>query len=427
MGQAQGLAGCGGAAQTVVDRVGEAVVTRSALEVNALESGGIEVAQHGKQAPRDAAKIAARVEPENIGAPGPGRSGEEDPSVPSRAGRGVVRREAFVERDRRAWTIVTFQHARGELGGACVAGESAGSDLYSECVLELGTRDGAGAQQMRAPRIAHIDDGRLKTNRTRAAVEDVSNFRAQPGSYVLGGGGAHVAEGICARGGEWQAGQPEQTPEQRMCGHTHGDAWKTGGDDAGYDVAFREDQSERSRPVGGGELSGRVVGDREVVQFCEGPNVNDEGIGKGPALRAVDRRAGLRVKGIGGQTVNRLGGHGHESAGTQHAGEPGEVSRSAGKHPGVMRRLGHPGKGGGTPVAVPVTKTRRQFSISGGRRERALSCWRRSQRGAVDPARRNGGGRGPFGDAGFVALQLGDQQLRGASPERAGLQNSPHA
>lgn len=64
----------GGAAEAIVDRVGEAVLVGWQFHMQVPETRGIELAEHGEEPAGDPAEISAGVEPADIGAAPAGRS-----------------------------------------------------------------------------------------------------------------------------------------------------------------------------------------------------------------------------------------------------------------------------------------------------------------------------------------------------------------
>jgi hypothetical protein len=65
---------------------------------------------------------------------------------------------------------------------------------------------------------------------------------------MLGSGRADPAETICARRRQWFLKRADDLGKDRMGTHSHCYGIESGGHDVGNDLAFRQDDRERSRP-----------------------------------------------------------------------------------------------------------------------------------------------------------------------------------
>ena len=121
--------------------------------------------------------------------------------------------------------------------------------------------------------------------------------------------------------------------------HAHGDAAEAGGNEGRNTVALRQHQRERAGPEGGGEFFCGGVQHRDLGGLREGADVHNEGIVRGTAFGAENFCAGPGVERVGRETIDRLGGHGDETAAREHAREAGQVARSGLRDAGEF--LGH--------------------------------------------------------------------------------------
>ena len=202
-------------------------------------------------------------------------------------------------------------------------------------------------------------------DRSGPAVQDQPDPVAEIGCDVRGGRRAHPARHVgrgsrqrSAEGGDQIPGEAGRHPQP----HGFQPGRRQRMDRASR--RQRQDERQRPRPEFFRQPPRRVVQDRELLGHGDGGHVADQRVEPGTALDLVNAGDGLRVGGVGGQAVHRLGRHGDRHA----AGELVASARERG--PGVVadrEDIRHvPFRGEGRPVSSPGR--RRQWRRGAGPR-----------------------------------------------------------
>jgi len=166
----------------------------------------------------------------------------------------------FCEEAQRLARGVVGREPPGRLGGGVldrfVAIEK---DDFAEFLQVLG-RDRTGTQDLDnglGITGEDLDDGRLETFGTGAAVDDERDATLELIHHERGRGRAEAAEEIGARCRDGTAEVFDDAMEDGVIALAHRHGRESGGDDVGDDGLFRHEQGERAGPEGLDELDDR--------------------------------------------------------------------------------------------------------------------------------------------------------------------------
>ena len=185
-------------------------------------------------------------------------------------------------------------------------------------LADLSSCDGAGAINHERV-LGWVEDGGFDSVLGGAGVQDGIDFAVQVFKDVIRGGGADMAEDVCAGGGYWNAGLAYELEGDGMGRHSDPDKMPAGGNNVGNGGAARQEECERAGPEGAYEVCGswRHVRHQLLEHWVLAQrtgDVHNDGVPGGTLLGCEDAGDSVRVERVGAQAVDGLCGQGNEAA-----------------------------------------------------------------------------------------------------------------
>ena len=175
---------------------------------------------------------------------------------------------------------------------------------------------------------------------------------------VPGRGRARSSGEIGTGPGDWPAGRADQGKGDVAAGHSQGDGIPPGARASGNRAPrpLREDERERAGPERRGQRLGPPVEAREIPGRIELRDMDDQRIGRGPALGRVDGGDRVIVRGVRPQAVHRLGGERDDLPIPKASGRPRDGLRRCRHNAGPVRSLQPVSSHRPNPVSVSLPR-----------------------------------------------------------------------